>query len=98
MLWNKHQKAVSTPFENSGEEYISDIFQVRAYDWGEDGNNKPNFHYEKDGIVLDVYWYKYFGRGMEAKCNTDLTVELLADMINDCIKALRKEFGENEVH
>ena len=93
LYWNKYQKEMVSPFDNTGEKYINDTFVVRAYDWGEDGNSYPNFQYKR----LDVFWYKYSCRGLEAWFSGDFsefTIDFLVDMLNDCLLSLRKDFGE----
>ena len=90
LLWNKHQKEMRTPFDNTGEEYINNVFAVRAYDW--DGDEKePNFQYKS----LKINWYKYCGRGMYGVIDeADYRIDFFKTMLVDCITSLRKDFGE----
>jgi len=46
--------------------------------------NTPNFYYKPYG--LEVYWYKYLGRGMFVNSNKkDLKICELYNMMNHCI-------------
>ena len=93
LYWNKYHKEMNSPFDNSGETYSNDTFTVKAYDWGNNNDDSPNFNYKN---ILHVYWYKYAGRGVIAYINEayDFNIDLLADIVNDCIEAMRKDFGE----
>ena len=92
LCWNKFQKQLESPFLNTGETYSNDTFTVRAYYWGDDEELKdlPNFEYPG----IKIWWYKHYGRGMEWEFEEKITVKFLADMLNDCIASLRRDFGE----
>ena len=94
LYWNKYQTEYYSPFFNTGNSYRNDTFQVRAYYWGSNENmiTWPNFSY-KD---MEVHWYKHFGRGMTVKKNGELTLDFLAEMVEDCIASLRRDYGEDE--
>ena len=83
----KHIETKS-PFDNSKTEYKTDVFTVRAYD--PDRDYEPNFHYEKDGVVLEVFWVKQFGYKNEAISNARLTNEFFNIMRDDCLKAIKE--------
>lgn len=91
LYWNKYHKEMSSPFDNTGEDYITDIFEVHAYYWGDDEElqDRPNFIY-KD---LKVSWYKYSGRSVYATCDHELTVDDINRIIADCCKAMEKYFS-----
>ena len=89
LCWNKYQKEMDSPFDNTGSEYKNSTFIVRAYDWGYN-NYLPNFEYPG----INVYWYKHSRRGLTAYTDDDLTLDYLTNMLNDCIASLRKDFGE----
>ena len=36
LYWNKNQKEMDSPFENTGETYKNKTFKVCAYKWNED--------------------------------------------------------------
>lgn len=58
---NVTQKPYDSPFQNTGNIFKTDVFEVYAYYWGDDERliNKPNF---KCGD-LEISWYKHLGRG-----------------------------------
>ena len=89
LYWNKYQKELNSPFNNTGEIYENKTFKVRAYDWNND-NIEPNFEYKG----LKVWWYKHLGRGDYAEINTELSLKYLSNMLDDCIKSLKKYYGE----
>ncbi len=85
--WNRDQREMVSPFDNSGEEFQTDVFTVRAYDWSEEDNEQPNFEYKG----LKVWWYKYCGRGMYATSDIELSIDYLADMIQECKQSIQIE-------
>ena len=92
LYWNKYQKIMNSPFDNTGEKYANETFLVQAYNWNED-EDLPNFKYRG----LSVYWYKHSNRGVEAYLwPEEFTVDFLADMIKDCFDAMKIDFGEND--
>ena len=86
LYWNKDHTELNSPFQNTGDRYQCDAFRAAAYNWDE--NREPNFQY-KD---LKCWWYKHAGRGMCAESKVPITAEYLADMLDDCFKAMRKDF------
>ena len=52
--------------------------------------DEPNFNY-KDKFF--VYWYKYCRRGMQVEVVDDVKfdIEFLANMVNECLKALNDD-------
>lgn len=88
LYFNKFQKEMDSPFENTGNVYANKVFKVSAYDWIED--NVYNFVY-KDKFY--VSWYKYLGRGMviEVSDDTNFNLEFLTDMVNSCLKEMNKD-------
>ena len=93
LYYNKNQKEMHSPFDNTSESYENCTFQVHAYYWGDDEEliHRPNFKYGN----LKVYWYKNCGRGTYAVVEgKPLTIEDIEEMIKECFKALRKDFGE----
>lgn len=85
LYWNKNQKEMVSPFENTGEEYKNDTFFVRAYNWNDDDDGGCNFKY-KD---LSIWWYKHYRRGIEwmyeGERNVPISAEFLSQMLDDCI-------------
>lgn len=89
--WNKYQKSMISPFDNTGKKYTNEYFTVRAYDWN--GNYLPNF--ECGG--LKIFWYKYCGRGIYVIPSDNFSILQLPTILYDCKKAIRKDFGNGEV-
>lgn len=57
-MWNNNQEEYSSPFDNTGNEYIGNVFEVHAYSWDDDV--KYNFNFKCGNI--EISWYKYLGR------------------------------------
>lgn len=74
-----------SPFENSGEKFKNDTFEVQAYDWDEESGQTYNFKW-KD---YELSWYKYLGRDMSA--NREMAPEECNEMLTDCLNSLKKE-------
>ena len=88
LTWNKFQKNIETPFDNSGQEYVNSVFAVRSYDWN-GANEMPNFEYKS----LQINWYKYCGRGMYGVIDdADYNIGFFKTMIADCISSLKQIF------
>lgn len=89
LYWNKNQKEMDSPFQNTGTEYSNDTFSVRAYNWDTDDDYLPNFVY-KD---LKIWWYKHSNRGVEwlykDERNGIIPSEFLAQLLDDCIISLQ---------
>ena len=90
LYWNKNQKELESPFQNTGATYQNDVFTVRAYNW--DGNYEPNFLYQG----LHIFWYKHSGRGIAAYSSIRVDAEYLNVMLENCLDALHRDFeGED---
>ena len=94
LYWNKYQKEIASPFDNTGNKYKNTTFIVRAYDWEDNDSELPNFEYYFEYSGIYVYWYKHSRRGLTAYTDDDLTLDYLTNMLNDCVTSLRKDFGE----
>jgi len=85
--WNRTQKIYEAPTSNNGGHYKTDKFEMNAYCWCDGEEHKescpPNFKW-RDVIIN---WYKYLGRGTSS--NTDLTPDLIATMLEDCLASIR---------
>ena len=90
--WNKNQKQMVSPFDNTGTSYKNDTFSVNAYYWGDDDAlaDRPNFVY-KD---FKVYWYKHLDRCTAATMEKPLTIDYLKHMLTNCTEAIRRDFDE----
>ena len=84
VMWNIHQKQYSSPFGNTGNSFVCDLFEVYAYSWDDEVPPPYNFRWKN----LDISWYKYLGRGTSS--NTEIEPELTSEMLIDCLKAVRK--------
>lgn len=87
LYWNKHQREMVSPFDNSGApEFSNGTFTVRSYNWDtEDEESKlPNFEYKS----LKVWWYKYQGRGTCASADVKVNPNFIYQMYTDCMKSL----------
>jgi hypothetical protein len=85
VMWNNTQEEYASPFDNTGNNYKNDTFEVRAFDWSDNPEVDWNFKY-KD---IEISWYKYLGRGMD--WNRAITLEELQEMLEDCLESIKKE-------
>ena len=95
LYWNKYQKEMESPFDNTGEAFVCSTFMVRAYDWNwddDDSKSLPNFKYED----LSVYWYKHSQRGVWAECDHEITTSFLNTMILECGNAYKNYLKKGE--
>lgn len=83
VMWNITQEDYSSPFGNTGNSFRNEVFEVHAYDWGDDRQDY-NFRY-KD---IEISWYKYLGRGMYL--NREVSLGELYKMWGDCVASLLK--------
>lgn len=94
LYFNKENKTFLSPFSNSNNVYINDVFKVQSYDFClsfENHSLVPNFQY-KD---LEVYWYKYLGRGMLCYANEKHDLDYYCQMLKECKESIQKEFNKN---
>jgi len=91
LYWNKYQREMHSPFDNTGAEYSNESFSVRAYNWNDDDEELPNFEWGP----IRVYWYKREGRGniVYTKIGYD-DPAIYGLMLEKCLDALYKDFGE----
>lgn len=88
-MWNIHQSEYSSPFNNSGSEFVDlPQFQAHAYSWDEDVSQPFNFKWRD----VEISWYKHAGRGLSA--NRQLTPEDASRMLDECLEAVRVYEGE----
>lgn len=84
------------PMGNTGDKFTCDAFTAEAYDWkdefGEEERDTPQVNFRwRD---LEVEWYKYLGRGTYT--NRPIKPDEIAEMLNDCLAALRDWEKKNE--
>ncbi|NTF23625.1 hypothetical protein G6L37_35210 [Agrobacterium rubi] len=89
IMENHLQKDYFSPFQNSGSDYRNDVFHAEAYSWG-DEEQPYNFAW-KD---LRISWYKRMGRGMSS--NVEITPDMAAECLRDCLASLEKLEAEHE--
>lgn len=80
--WNIHQKNFN---DSRGFDFLGlPGVAVRPYDWNceDEAAEQPNI--EINGVC--IWWYKYFGRGMEA--NVNWTPDQWAVWLRGCLAAL----------
>lgn len=78
-----------SPFENTGNRWANDVFEVQAYSWDDEENQPYNF---KCGDI-EISWYKYLGR--DTTINGIYSEKTLVDMYNKCMKSLQRLDNEN---
>lgn len=91
VMWNNTQQKYDSPFENTGNHFKNDTFEVYAYDWNDDNEQEYNFLYKVDKSKanckdIKITWYKYLGR--DTRINQQLDCGIMIDMFNDCINSL----------
>ena len=90
--WNITQQCYDAPTNNNAESYITNIFEMHAYYWGNDENlmERPNFKYND----FEVRWYKYMGRGMSM--NRAINAIEFFEIIDKCLKSVQDK--EDKYH
>lgn len=83
VMWNINQEEFDSPFSNTGERFKNDIFEVEAYSWDDEYDQKYNFKW-KD---YKVRWYKHCKRDPQA--NRDITPEECSQMLSECLESIR---------
>lgn len=87
---NISQEKYDSPFQNTGNAFKNDVFEVNAYYWGDDEKliNRPNFKC-KD---VEISWYKHFRRG--TAINKKVSFRKMVNLYYECLLSLYK--WENE--
>lgn len=80
--WNETQKEWESPLANTGNEFINDTFELKAYDW--DDEEDYNFRYKDYRIA----WYKHIGRNCVS--NKKITPEIAVEIYKECFQSLQK--------
>ena len=88
VMWNREQRTYASPFDNSGNRFECPTFKVEAYSWGDE---EQPFNFKWLGV--EISWYKCLGRGMSA--NVELTPDIAAEMLDDCLMAARALDGDH---
>ena len=82
VMWNLHQKEYDSPFDNTGNSFKNEVFEVIAYSWDEEEEQPYNFKWRD----VEISWYKYCGRGMSM--NQQITTDKAIEMFDSCIQYL----------
>lgn len=89
VMWNINQEEYSSPFNNTGNSFKCDKFEVHAYSWG--GDEQPfNFKWRD----VEVSWYKWCGRGLTV--NQELPSSTISEMLDDCLDAIIRYENSDE--
>ena len=76
------RKDFDSPFDNSGNRWRNDVFEVQAYSWADDEQQQYNF---KCGDI-EISWYKYLGK--DTTINKNCSKGEIIEMYDRCIKSL----------
>lgn len=82
VMKNIYQIEYDSPFENTGNKFKNDVFEVQAYSWNDEEQQLYNF---KCGNI-EISWYKWLGR--DTTINGEYNYDTIIDMFNKCIKSL----------
>lgn len=91
VMWNINQEEYSSPFGNTGAYFKNDVFEVEAYSWNDDYDQRYNFKY-KD---IEISWYKYLGR--DVLINKEITPKEAVEMFDDCINSIYESMKYKEI-
>lgn len=90
VMYNMTQQPYDSPFENTGNSFICDVFEVHAYSWDDDTEQSFNFKYQD----IEINWYKYLGRG--TTINGIYNSEKIIEMYNKCLSKILEMEDEYE--
>lgn len=90
LMWNENQEEYDSPFDNTGNVFICDTFEVYSFDWNYD---KPQAYNFKCGDI-EISWYKYLGRG--CTINGNWSEKEIVNMYDLCISKILEMEEENE--
>jgi hypothetical protein len=90
VMWNIEQKEYSSPFDNTGNQFECDTFKAHAYSWNDEEDQPWNFKWRD----VEVSWYKWSGRGLST--NKPLAPDLISEMLDDCLAAVRRHEKEHK--
>ena len=84
VAWNTGHKDFDSPFENTGNRWANDVFEVQAYSWDDEVEQPYNF---KCGDI-EISWYKHLGR--DTTINGEYTENEIINMYNKCMNSINK--------
>jgi len=82
VMWNINQEEYASPFDNTGNQFKNEVFEVCAYSWNTDQVQSYNFKW-KD---VEISWYKHSWRG--TTINQELEPTKGIEMLNECIASI----------
>ena len=82
MMRNLNQAEYNNPFCNTGSTYKNDVFEVEAYSWNYDDEQKYNFKWRD----IEVSWYKHLGRGDSV--NREVSPDEASELLSECLQSL----------
>lgn len=82
VMQNNLQKEYPSPFENTGNKYKNNTFEVIAYNWNQHPLQKFNFKWKN----FEISWYKYCGRS--TTINKKISLKKINQMLNECLKSI----------
>ena len=80
---NKKRELYDNPFDNTGNSFKNDVFEVQAYNWNDDIHQDYNFKWQD----VEISWYKYLGR--DTTINKHLTEKEARVMYDACLASIR---------
>ena len=80
---NKKRELYDNPFDNTGNSFKNDVFEVQAYNWNDDIHQDYNFKWQN----VEISWYKYLGR--DTTINKHLTEKEARVMYDACLASIR---------
>lgn len=90
VMYNITQQPYDSPFDNTGNNFVCDVFEVHAYSWDDDTEQLFNFKYQD----IEINWYKYLGRG--TTINGIYNSEKIIEMYNKCLSKILEMEDEYE--
>ena len=82
ILWD----AILPDFGWSDYHFENDTFEIKPYDWSDEGKNDYHFYHKPSGFK--IAWYKYALRG--AYSNFNITYNQFVDILYDCHNSLQE--------
>lgn len=78
----KEHKEYDNPFDNTGNTFKNDVFEVQAYNWNDDIHQSYNFKWND----IEISWYKYLGR--DTTINREITEKEAREMYDACLQSI----------
>lgn len=91
VMWNINQEEFESPFDNTGNSFKNDVFEVEAYSWDDEYDQKYNFKWRD----YEVRWYKHSRRDPQE--NREISPEECSKMLEECLKSIREMDRDNDL-